>query len=466
MKAQGNQTTNRAVDRIQKQLTEYACKLTYEALSPAAIHAAKIRVIDTLGALIGGFFAEPSQIVRELAASMPMPDGATVIGTRLKTTPDMAAYANATTARYVEMTDFYHWPGSAEGHPSDTVTPLLAAAEHARASGCELITGVVLGYEVYQRTSDNFRNPGFDHTNFACLGVATAAGKLLGLTPHQMSHCISMAAVANNTLRQARTGHLSMFKAAASGQAGRAGVFAALLARAGMEGPHLPFEGKAGWCDHVAKSRYALDKLGGGSEPYKILHSEIKQRPSVGNTISSILAAEKIAPVNIKNIKHITIELYKRAVDRVGSGDHPWNPESRETADHSAPYVVAATLMDGTVTPRSFNDAHLWNPDLRALLKKIEVVENPEFTAAYAKVPPEHRTRVTAVSNDGQQLVGESGGERELSAREKDARIEDKFRGLTEDVLGARRVGGILDKLWHLEDLANTEDIPRAFVLG
>ena len=257
-----------------------------------------------------------------------------------------------------------------------------------------------------------------------------------------------------------------MFKAAASGQAGRAGVFAALLARAGMEGPHLPFEGKAGWCDHVAKSRYALDKLGGGSEPYKILHSEIKQRPSVGNTISSILAAEKIAPVNIKNIKHITIELYKRAVDRVGSGDHPWNPESRETADHSAPYVVAATLMDGTVTPRSFNDAHLWNPDLRALLKKIEVVENPEFTAAYAKVPPEHRTRVTAVSNDGQQLVGESGGERELSAREKDARIEDKFRGLTEDVLGARRVGGILDNLWHLEDLANTEDIPRAFVLG
>src|SRR3972149_1941733 len=98
---------------------------------------------------------------------MPNPDGATVIGTRMKTTPDMAAFVNATTARYVEMNDAYHRPGVPNGgHPSDVLTPVLAAAEHAQASGREFIAGVALAYEVYLRVADRVRIPGFDYTNF------------------------------------------------------------------------------------------------------------------------------------------------------------------------------------------------------------------------------------------------------------------------------------------------------------
>ena len=320
---------NKVVDRIRQRLTDYACDLNYDRLSAEAIHTAKVRVIDTLGALIGGFFGPPSRIARSFAAQVPDPCGATVIGTRMKTTTDIGAFVNATTARYVEMTDFYHWPGSAEGHPSDVVMPVLAAGEHARVAGRELITAVVLAYEVFLRISDVFRNPAFDPTNFACLGTAVGAGKLMGLSTDQLSHCISMAVTPNGILRQVRTGHLSMFKAAAAGQAGRAGVFAAMLAKAGMEGPHRPFEGKAGWCDHVAGGRFSLDALGGGETRFKILDSEIKHRPSVGNTISSILAAEKVAPLNPKAVEKVTVELYKRAKERVGTGEHVWNPESR-----------------------------------------------------------------------------------------------------------------------------------------
>src|SRR6202030_3988115 len=120
---------------IQQRLTDYACGLNYDALSPEAIHAARVRIIDTLGALIGGFFGEPCQIARNLAAQMPDPDGATVIGTRMKTTPDMAAFVNGTTARYAEMNDSYHWPGTAHGHASDAITPILAAVEHAHVGG-------------------------------------------------------------------------------------------------------------------------------------------------------------------------------------------------------------------------------------------------------------------------------------------------------------------------------------------
>ena len=200
-------SVSKAVDSIQQRLTSYACDLNCDRLSPEAIHTAKVRVIDTLGALIGGFFGEPCSIARNLAARMPDPDGVTVIGTRMKTTPDMAAFVNATTARYPEMTDIYHWPGSVHGHASDALTPVLAAAEHAQTNGREFITGVVLAYEVFCRISDVFHNMGFDHTNFICLGTSVAAGKLLGLSADQLSHCISMAVVPNNILRQVRLGH-------------------------------------------------------------------------------------------------------------------------------------------------------------------------------------------------------------------------------------------------------------------
>ena len=92
-------------------------------------------MIDTLGALIGGFFAEPCRIARDVASVMPRADGASVIGSRMKVSPDLAAFANATAARYLDVNDVYHWPGSSVGHPSDVLTPVLAAASGGTSSG-------------------------------------------------------------------------------------------------------------------------------------------------------------------------------------------------------------------------------------------------------------------------------------------------------------------------------------------
>ncbi len=459
----------RAVDGIQLKLTAFAQKLSYEDLPAETVHTAKVRVIDTLGSLIGGFFAEPCRIARDVAAAMPNDNGATVIGTRMKTTPEMAAYVNAATARYVEMNDIYHWPGAFGGHPSDVLTPTLAAAEHVKANGRDFITGVVLAYEVYQSFSDVFKNVGmgFDHTNFCTLGSAVASAKLFGLSDDKLSQCISMAAVPNVILRQVRMGHYSMYKAVASGHAGRAGVFSAILARAGMEGPHLPFEGKGGWCANVARDNIDIT-LGGYGAPFKIEHSLIKPRACCGTTISSVLAAEHIAPLrDLAAVEKITVEVYKKAKERVGTGEHRWNPDTRETADHSIPYVVAATLMDGTVTPRSFNDQHLWNPALRALIHKIEVVENEEFTQAYIKLPVEHHTRVTVTLANGEKLVGKAGGAKdELSAPKTDQEIEDKFRMLCEEPLGVKQCDALLAQLWRLEEMKDVSLIPPGFVIA
>ena len=457
-------------DTIQDRLAEYACTLGYEALSADAIHAAKVRIIDTLGALFGGFFEEPCRIARSIAARVPDAQGATIIGTRMKTTPDMAAFVNATMSRCVEMNDTYHGPGSHGGHPSDVVLPVFAVAEHAAASGRDLIVGVVLAYEAYLRVSDQLPTPtGFDCTTFSTLGIATAGAKLLRLTPAETAHAIAMAVVPNNALNQARSGHLTMWKAVAAGQAGRAGVFAALLAREGMAGPHLPFEGKAGWCDYVARRRFKLDVMGGNGNPFKVQETLLKKRACCATSVSTILAAEKVAQLiaEVQEVERITVETYKWSQVICGSAEHHWHPMSRETADHSIPYGVAAAILDGTVSPSSFDDAHISNPQLRALMAKVEVVVSDEFTAAYEQHPVVHRSRVTVLMRDGKRLVGEAGGdENDLSTPMSDQQVADKFTRSAEPLLGTKRTSALLERVWRLESCQDVAAIPALCVFA
>lgn len=453
---------DRKADPVQELLTRYARDLSYDAISPPAVHQAKVRVIDTLGALIGGFEGESARMARDLAPRGPGRHAATIIGTRSKTTLEMAAFANAIAARSAEMMDIYHFPGSFGGHPSDVVMPVFGAAEHSRASGSDLLVAIVLAYEIFLRFSDAFHNNGFDDTNFACIATAAAAARLFDLSSEGVGNSIAIAAVANVALKQVRTDELTAWKVMATGQAARAGVFAAMLAEAGAPGPSLPFTGKAGWCAHVAREPIVFGHFGGVGTPFKILDTRIKHRPAAGETISTILAAEKIAPKlrGIDSIKTVTVELYKRALERAGSGEHHWQPRSPDAAGNSIPYLASVALMEGGVTRQSFDEAHLANAEIMALVRKVRLVENEDFTKGYGKTPVEHRTRITVEMNDGEKHVAETGGDADdLSAEKSDSQIEAKFRSLTEPVLGPQRVSSLLDRLWDLETLSDVSPL-------
>jgi len=458
-----------ASDALLGRLSAYAAELQYHSLPPATVHAAKVRIIDTLGALMGGYDGEACQVARRIAAEAARAEGATIIGTGLMVAPDMAAFANATTARYVEASDVYRWPKSTGGHPSDVIMPILAAAEYARADGRSFINAVVLAYEIFCRISDCMDGwgKGVEPANFARIAVAAATARLWNLSPAQLTHAISMATIAGNLVRQVRTGHLSVWKAVASGEAGRGGVFAAGMARAGMEGPILPFEGRNGWCAQICGQPLVLTEMGGAGVPFKIEATLIKPRSTCAATISSVLAAEPAAQRlrgRAADIRSVRVAVYGSAKEGMGTGAHHWDPRSRETADHSIPYVVAATLLDGTVTPRQFDAAHLADPALRALLARIEVVEDERFTALYRKHPAEHHARVVVSMNSGEEIVGEAGGAKgDLSNPKSDAEIADKFMALSGGLLGGPRVKDILARLWALENMACVADIPPAF---
>ena len=228
-------------------------------------------------AALGAFAAEPCRIARDLAPPVQGDGAARILGVRQSTSPDMAAFANTAMIRYLDCNDSFVSPGG--GHPSDMLPAVLAAAEVARASGRAVMTALVLAYEIYGQFAERFatREKGWDQGLFIGLASACAAGKVLGLPEKRLAHAVSVTAVSHVPLGQTRVGELSMWKGCATAMAVRNGVFAALLARGGMEGPPQPFEGRYGLFEQVTGA-LRLDGFGDARAgvPFKITDTSIK----------------------------------------------------------------------------------------------------------------------------------------------------------------------------------------------
>ena len=172
---------------------------------------------------------------------------ALIIGTDHQAPPDWAAFATGCCIRYFDYNDTYL--SKEPAHPSDNIAAALAVAESVGANGRELITAIALAYEVQCRFCDaaSIRARGWDHPTYGAFSTALAAAKLMKLDPEKTRHAVNIAGVNCAAFRQARVGELSHWKGVAFANAARHGVYAALLARAGMTGPAPIFEGQMGF---------------------------------------------------------------------------------------------------------------------------------------------------------------------------------------------------------------------------
>src|SRR5262249_40236907 len=140
-----------------------------------------------------------------------------------------------------------------------------------------------------------------------------------------------------------------------------------------------------------------------------------------------------------------------------------WRPTTRETADHSLPYCVAVALKEGKVTLESFDDAHLKDESLLALVQKIEVKANAELNTKYPEGIP-HLVRVH--TKDGRTLEKEVTFPRGHARNPMtDAEVEAKFRTLAEPLLSETKIAEILDRCWNLDKQTNLGDLLRLFAL-
>ena len=441
---------------IAEYLGSYAHGLQFSDFPKDVIHEVKRRVIDSFGCAIGAFDAEPCRIARKIANSVNVSKGATVLGTSNKTLPDLATFANGAMIRYLDCNDTYL--SKEPAHPSDNIAAALAVAETENASGRDLITAIVLAYEVQCRLCDtaSLRSRGWDHVTYGAFSTALSSAKLMKLSKESMKHALGLAGVANIALRQTRVGELSMWKGCAFANAARNGVFAALLAREGMTGPAPIFEGEKGFMK-IVSGQFELQKFGSDKIPLKILETYIKHFPVEYHAQSAVEAAlylrselqKKEGKNFISSIKSVEIQSFDAAIEIIGSGRERWNPQTRETADHSLPYCVAAALMDGTITMDSFSIKRIKDKKLHRFLQNVTVTEDKQFSKNYPE-KMSNRIIIHASHRKYVKQVDYPRGHPKNYMTDKE--LEEKFRSLAMRKLGEAKAEKVLDSLWSLEE--------------
>jgi 2-methylcitrate dehydratase len=391
--------------------------------------------------------------------------GCSVFGLNERASPEHAVFANTTMIRQLDFND-YGRPGG--GHPSDMIAAVLAAGEIANVTGAEFVRGIFIAYEVAAAVVASYpvENAGWDHAGTAtAVGAAMGAGSVLGLEVDQLANAVGIAVTPSMNLGVTRKGELSNWKGSASALEAMNGLLAARLAQLGLTGPEAPFEGVGGLNSQVQPTRpleFNLDP----EAPTAVERSNIKLYPAVVNAqylIGPLLNARK--RMHIADIATVTIETFRFMFNNLGGGvgDRAikWAPSTRETADHSLPYIVAVCLLDGDVTPHSFSPERIVRPDVRSLMSLITVGENAEFTAKY----PEDRistVRIDFHNGESMKISSETppGGPMNPVSKEQ---LTEKFRGMSRLVMSEPECLELESILWGLATLESLNDLCRLY---
>jgi 2-methylcitrate dehydratase len=447
---------------LAERLAGYAQRLNYDHLDAATIEQVKVLVIDTLGCGIAAFDEEAVRICRDIA-SVPASGASTIIGTNRRTTPDLASFANGAAFRYQDLNDIYVSPkaGGQGAHPSDHIAACLAVAEAERASTTELITAIVLAYEINCRLVDaiNLANRGWDPPVLSLPAVALAAGKLMKLPPDKLVQAVSLAINDHVAMGQTRAQTLSNWKGLADAEANRNAVFAAMLARAGLTGPAPIFEGRWGFFQLVSGPvDVDVESFGGHGTEFRIHRVGMKPYPVVVHAQTSIPAGIAIAQDvgSLDRIAGIEIATTQRGYQEGGSEPEKWAPATPETADHSLPYVAAKAMFDGDITRHSFDLEKLRDPRILAFMRKISVKPDPAFD----KFPGAPPVRITATLQDGQRIAHQvdnmPGFPGQPATR---ADVERKFRSNVDTRWPRERMDAVLGELWALNQTKNLSSL-------
>lgn len=389
------------MDLIVQGIAAFSGRFDSRSLSDSIARAATDRVVDTLGCALGGSVSEAARIAHTLGeGAVPRRWPGRVIGRRERTTAEVATFVNSAMARYLDFNDT--GPGS---HPSDCIGGLIAIAEPAGADGKRFLSAVIVTYEVLLRLAfgTDFRKRGFDQGFVSAIATAAGTGHLLGLDAQKIAHAVSIATVSNVALRASRAGQLSYWKSAATPFHVRNGLIAALLAAEGMTGPERPFDGRFGLFEQLT-GPFELSPFPDAGGDYMLpTWSRLKYWPVEYNAQIAVWAGLALREkVTREEIETIAISTYYQAWHEIGSEPAKWAPTTRETADHSMPYIFSRAFFDGAVTVSSFDEAAYRDEDILKFMSLITVSADDEMSAMF---PAEIPIRVSVRTKSGGELV-------------------------------------------------------------
>src|SRR5947199_1021050 len=456
-------------------IAEWTCALKYEHLSPEAIQAAKLFWFDSIGCALGGSQQDDAKILlKHYRAMRGGGDGkATTFVSGFKTSPVDAAFLNGHMIRAMDYNDIY-WKAD-PCHPSDLIAAPLALCENEGLSGKDLILATIIAYEIEMRLCEigrpGVREFGWQPATQSAFAAPVAAGRVLNLTPEQMVSAIGISASRTFCPGAVTAGKLTNMKNTVDPWAGRMAAESALLAREGFSGPEHIIDGKEGLFAVFGHVQYKGQPAGFDGEGlvadlptspeshYRILDCGMKSFPIEALSHSPLTAMMKtVKQHNIRadDVKEIKVEVIARAADILGD-PHKYRPVSKETADHSLPYCMAAGLVDGMVTPLQFREERVLDKTLIPIMDKVKVVANDEFEALFPKFQPSRVTIITnAGKSDSTRVDVPKGDPRDPMTEEE---IAVKFTALGGDVIGKDQCEKLRKCIMNIDSAENIHEL-------
>lgn len=434
-----------------ERLAEFVTRAQYAAISEGARQQLKIRVLDSLGCAVGALAAEPVGAIRAQLADFGGNPLCTLIGGG-KTAPDRAAFYNGALVRYLDFMDSYLAKGET-CHPSDNLSAVFAAAEYSNTSGDRLLTALAVAYQIHARLSDAapVRARGFDHTTQGAYAVGAGVAKVLGLDPVRIAHAIALAGVGNIALRVTRTGSLSQWKGLAYPNTAFVGTHAAFLAMRGVTGPREVFEGNKGFKESVS-GPYKIDWRAEDLESVtRTIVKKYNAEIHAQSAIEGALELRRRHDFAATDIAQVEIEIFDVAHRIIGGGEEGDKTiiRTKEEADHSLQYMIAAALCDGELLPPQYAPERISAPDVQDLLRRVRVEPNPEFSKRF---PEEMACRVAIALKDGRRCEIEKRDYEGFHSRPMSwERVERKFHDLAGCFVSADRRDAIVHAVSQLD---------------
>jgi 2-methylcitrate dehydratase len=449
------------MDQVLRSIVDFTREVNYESLSAGTVSRVIRHTADTVGCGAGGFGSRPARIAREMASGVSGPLVASVYGLPDKALVDAAAFANVSANRNLDFNDF-----GLSGHPSDMIAALFAMAEATGATGPDVICAVYLAYEIATALAEAspLSERGWDQGLYCSIAAAAAMARLLRLDAGETANAVSLAVVPSLPLRATRSGELSEWKGSATAHALMTASFAVRLAARGMSGPPDPFEGKDGLFDK-ALPPFKVTFGAQASKPAAIERASLKRYPACFWGQTGIEAMLRLrAQIDPGRVESVEVATCHAAFWVVGGGrgdaQEKWNPPTRETADHSLPYMLAVALLDGSIDDDSFSDQRREDAAVLAAMRRIKVTESRELTRRAG--PDICPTQVTIATADGHRLgevcdIPRGHPDNPMT----DVEVRDKFDGLLARVLPPAQGAELADRLWGLADTSSLEPLGR-----
>ncbi|MGA3110526.1 MAG: MmgE/PrpD family protein [Candidatus Bathyarchaeia archaeon] len=432
-------------------LAEFVHAARFGDMSSKAVEQLKIRVLDSLGCAIGALQSQPVKSIRKIESEFGGLPLCTLIG-GAKTAPDRAALINGTLVRYLDFNDSFLAKGET-CHPSDNLASVLAASEYAGASGKEFLVALAVAYQVQCRLSEvaPVRYKGFDHVTQGAYAVAAGVSKALRLDTAKTANAIAISGTSLNALRVTRTGKLSNWKGIAYPFMASCALHAAFLASEGITGPMEVFEGNKGFMDSIA-GRFEIDWQKENLEAVnrtilKKYNAEIHSQ----SAIDCLLSLRKQEGIRAKDVDSINVSIFDVAYNIIGGGEEGGKKlvRTKEEADHSLPYILAAALIDGKVTPEQYLHQKIMRSDVQALLKKLQITPSAELSKSFPNTMP---CEITIHLKNGKTVTKAVEDYEGFLTRPMNlAGAIEKFSSLVSGFIDEERKKKIIDVITHLE---------------